>query len=425
MTKFFSNHSLALALSALFLGHFGCQKANAPLNETDFFSIDREIEKPNHKQNVHLAIGQPQSYTIGSPPPDPIIEEVSYDPPYPGWVWIDGYWHWNDLEWEWIAGDWMPPRGSLAYVEPTYYTENNFITYTAGYWEQSYAFYNNPGFIQVHPNIDHPLSKKRPRPKRFRPRRPVKPRHPANRPRRHISKVIPRALNTPTRPGRTAPRPPTKPRPIESRVPGFQGNTHQNPTTVSKTPTRRPNFSTRRIETVQATNKPNRPYKITNQTAMSPKPTRLPGVRLPGRLRGGPAGSTIIQRRPFQGGYRKTPQPLNRQTRIGRTPQSIKTAQPYVQRPRTRVSIHPQNQKSNRVYSYRRPQKSHAPNRHSFSSSNNHQRPRANSNQRNTKLSVRQQRQVKPRVSVPKTKTPQVSRRAPRARTARSNRYER
>src|SRR5262245_29031254 len=50
---------------------------------------------------------QPEPITVDYDPPPPRVEYVG-PAPYPGAVWVGGYWHWN-RGWQWMRGRWMQP----------------------------------------------------------------------------------------------------------------------------------------------------------------------------------------------------------------------------------------------------------------------------------------------------------------------------
>src|SRR5215470_533632 len=58
---------------------------------------------PNYQASV--TVGTPNPYYVSSMPPEPLYESMSPSPGY-GYVWIDGYWHWNSYEWTWVSGRW-------------------------------------------------------------------------------------------------------------------------------------------------------------------------------------------------------------------------------------------------------------------------------------------------------------------------------
>jgi hypothetical protein len=79
------------------------------------------------------AASEPAPYSVDSMPPEPLYEQMSPSPG-DGFVWIDGFWHWNGYEWVWINGRWERDQAGYVYVEPSYdYVGEQFI-YVPGYW---------------------------------------------------------------------------------------------------------------------------------------------------------------------------------------------------------------------------------------------------------------------------------------------------
>ena len=66
-----------------------------------------------------MSVGTPSPYYVSSMPPEPLYEQMSASPGY-GYVWIDGYWHWNGYEWTWVSGRWERQQEGYVYVQPYY-----------------------------------------------------------------------------------------------------------------------------------------------------------------------------------------------------------------------------------------------------------------------------------------------------------------
>ena len=80
-------------------------------------------------------VGAPGSQTVASSPPEKLYEQMTPSPGY-GYVWLDGYWHWNGYEWAWVNGRWERQQEGLVYVEPFYdYVAGQYV-YTPGYWSR-------------------------------------------------------------------------------------------------------------------------------------------------------------------------------------------------------------------------------------------------------------------------------------------------
>src|SRR5262245_52446775 len=68
-----------------------------------------------------------QPYYVSSMPPEPLYEQMSSSPGY-GYVWIDGYWHWNAYEWVWVGGRWERQQEGYVYVQPFYdYVDGSYV----------------------------------------------------------------------------------------------------------------------------------------------------------------------------------------------------------------------------------------------------------------------------------------------------------
>jgi WXXGXW repeat (2 copies) len=63
--------------------------------------------------------------TVAVPPPAP-VDEVPPPEPYPGAVWMAGYWDWraDQNRHVWVAGHWAtPPRAGVAYMPPSWHAD--------------------------------------------------------------------------------------------------------------------------------------------------------------------------------------------------------------------------------------------------------------------------------------------------------------
>jgi hypothetical protein len=78
----------------------------------------------------------PGAMMADSQPPPPLVEEA-LDQPGDGYVWTDGYWHWNGTDWVWISGAWSPPVDpGVVFIPPAYYTSGPGCLYVPGRWHR-------------------------------------------------------------------------------------------------------------------------------------------------------------------------------------------------------------------------------------------------------------------------------------------------
>lgn len=117
--------ALWTAATGLLLGAQGCVlRDNTPVNYG--------YASGGYAQ-ASVTVEQPSQYYVSSVAPEPLYEQMTASPGY-GFVWIDGYWHWNGYEWVWVRGRWMRQPEGLVYVSPYYdYTAGRYM-YQPGYW---------------------------------------------------------------------------------------------------------------------------------------------------------------------------------------------------------------------------------------------------------------------------------------------------
>ena len=79
----------------------------------------------------------PRPVTVAVAPPEPAVEQPSPSP-YPGAVWMAGYWDWRaDMgRHVWVAGKWAtPPRPGVVYMPPRWVPDGAGRYYrTNGQW---------------------------------------------------------------------------------------------------------------------------------------------------------------------------------------------------------------------------------------------------------------------------------------------------
>ncbi|MDE2399147.1 MAG: hypothetical protein KGM91_27210, partial [Burkholderiales bacterium] len=92
---------------------------------------------------VEPPLFQPPPIAIAWAPP-PMLVELPPPMPFPGAVWIGGYWAW-DGDWIWAAGRWAPPPRPYYHWEPPYYEHRDgLVVFIGGHWEA-------PGVVFVPP----------------------------------------------------------------------------------------------------------------------------------------------------------------------------------------------------------------------------------------------------------------------------------
>lgn len=76
---------------------------------------------PAHRAGYHEAV------VVDTPPPPPYAE-VQPVMPYPGAVWVEGYWGWRSGRHHWVPGYWDRPR-------PGYYHQPHRWEQRGGRWQ--------------------------------------------------------------------------------------------------------------------------------------------------------------------------------------------------------------------------------------------------------------------------------------------------
>ncbi len=68
-------------------------------------------------------------------PPPPRAEVVGVAP-YPGAIWISGYWNWTGHRHDWVGGHWEAPRPGYRWVPHHWSHERDGWRLNRGHWER-------------------------------------------------------------------------------------------------------------------------------------------------------------------------------------------------------------------------------------------------------------------------------------------------
>jgi|GEM_PF-419489 len=85
------------------------------------------VEPPPHRHHVG---------TVVTVAPPPLRVEVRGEPPYPGYIWFDGYWSWQRSEHVWVPGHWAAPRPGYRWVPHHWVHERDGWFMEEGHWER-------------------------------------------------------------------------------------------------------------------------------------------------------------------------------------------------------------------------------------------------------------------------------------------------
>ena len=66
-------------------------------------------------------------------PPVAVVDSVGVAP-YPGYVWIGGFWNWSGGRHVWVPGYWSAPRPGFSWVPHTWVREGGGYRLHEGHW---------------------------------------------------------------------------------------------------------------------------------------------------------------------------------------------------------------------------------------------------------------------------------------------------
>jgi hypothetical protein len=70
---------------------------------------------------------------IEAAPPEPVPEAIS-DPPWPGAVWIGGYWNWTGVRFVWLGGRWERPTPGFRWMPHRWERRAGHFRFVPGHW---------------------------------------------------------------------------------------------------------------------------------------------------------------------------------------------------------------------------------------------------------------------------------------------------
>jgi hypothetical protein len=73
--------------------------------------------------------------TVSYGPPTAQAEAIGVAP-YPGYIWLGGYWNWVSGAYSWVPGRWSAPRAGYHWVQPTWARSGNGWRMSRGGWRR-------------------------------------------------------------------------------------------------------------------------------------------------------------------------------------------------------------------------------------------------------------------------------------------------
>jgi hypothetical protein len=90
------------------------------------------VQQPQPQPQIIVQQTQPQ--VVEMAPPAARVEVIPPSP-YPGHVWVHGYWRWGGHGWVWMPGVWIaPPRPHLVWIPGRWEREHHGWRWRPGHW---------------------------------------------------------------------------------------------------------------------------------------------------------------------------------------------------------------------------------------------------------------------------------------------------
>jgi hypothetical protein len=88
-----------------------------------------------YEQPVYAEPEAPPGYVVVPDAPPQIIVEQPPPAPAPGYIFVEGYWHWDGHHYMWRHGRWArPPHGGAVWIGPNYERYDGHWRYERGHW---------------------------------------------------------------------------------------------------------------------------------------------------------------------------------------------------------------------------------------------------------------------------------------------------
>ena len=84
---------------------------------------------------TYPAYTAPSYVAVPSPPPAPRVDVVGVAP-YPGYLWISGFWSWGGASYVWHPGRWTAPRPGYVWSAPSWERHGGGWRERPGYWRR-------------------------------------------------------------------------------------------------------------------------------------------------------------------------------------------------------------------------------------------------------------------------------------------------
>jgi hypothetical protein len=93
------------------------------------------VQRSSPRDTVYVQQSPEPQYVIVREAPPPVLIERRPPMPGQGYIWIDGYQHWNGQRYEWHRGEWArPPHAQAVWVAPRYEKHDQGYRYIPGQW---------------------------------------------------------------------------------------------------------------------------------------------------------------------------------------------------------------------------------------------------------------------------------------------------
>jgi hypothetical protein len=115
------------------------------INQPDDYIVLDPIAAERHSRRIIVEEPEPSWVVVGTAPPS-LRFEVRPRRPFPGAVWVSGYWWWSGVRYVWIGGHYVRPLAGYRFVAPRWVCSGGYYYHVRGHYRPVGATVRHPRY---------------------------------------------------------------------------------------------------------------------------------------------------------------------------------------------------------------------------------------------------------------------------------------
>jgi hypothetical protein len=115
------------------------------INQPDDYIVLDPIAAERHSRRIIVEEPEPSWVVVGTAPPS-LRFEVRPRRPFPGAVWVSGYWWWSGVRYVWIGGHYVRPLAGYRFVAPRWVCSGGYYYHVRGHYRPAGATVRHPRY---------------------------------------------------------------------------------------------------------------------------------------------------------------------------------------------------------------------------------------------------------------------------------------